>query len=220
MWIEALRSRGFETGSVAIELEPLGHSRFGGQGRTDTNRACADLVQGACRCLASPFRREGGESVQAGLEEWSATRWWSDSERSLVCGQTLRRAGRHRQTGTSRSSSQLRAPLPRMWRRTRTDSVSAWPRLGTNDRTVHRVQAKPQRSRQRSIRNLSGMRCGLKKLGADDCARCWRSRPLSFMIQTGVSSAWRMPVPEMRHTTSALPTRNVQISRAHERASD
>jgi integrase len=40
------------------------------------------------------------------------------------------------------------APLPRVWRRTRTDPVSAWPRLGTNDRTVHRMQAKPQRSGQ------------------------------------------------------------------------
>jgi integrase len=55
MWIATLGSRGLETRSVAIEGEPLGHSRFGGQGRTDTNRACAELVQGACRCLAPRF---------------------------------------------------------------------------------------------------------------------------------------------------------------------
>ena len=33
------------------------------------------------------------------------------------------------------TAAALRAPLPRMWRRTRTDPVSPWPRLGTNDRT-------------------------------------------------------------------------------------
>jgi hypothetical protein len=38
----------------------------------------------------------------------------------------------------------------------------AWPRFGTNDRTVHRMQAKPQRSGQLSIRNLSDMRRGLR----------------------------------------------------------
>jgi hypothetical protein len=40
-----------------------------------------------------------------------------DSQRSLVCGQTLCQTGRHTEFGTPRSSSQLRPPLPRMWRR-------------------------------------------------------------------------------------------------------
>jgi site-specific recombinase XerC len=105
-----------------------------------------------CKRLVHVWLRDSGvnwgEGVQAGFEEWSATRCWSDSQRSLVCGQTVRQACRHRQFGAPRSSSQLRAPLPRLWSRTRTDPVSAWPCLGTNDRTVHRLQAKPQRSGQ------------------------------------------------------------------------
>ena len=87
MWITSLGSRGFETGSVAIEGEPLGYCRSGGQGRTDTNGACAELVQRAYGRLAPPFESERRESVQTGFEERSATRWWSDSQRSLVCGQ-------------------------------------------------------------------------------------------------------------------------------------
>src|SRR6266853_3821791 len=101
MWIATLGGRGFETGSTAIEGEPLGHCRFGGQGWPDSNGPGAELVQGACRCLAPPFRLERGESVQTGFEEWSATRCWGDSQRSLVCGQTLRQADRYRQSGTS-----------------------------------------------------------------------------------------------------------------------
>jgi hypothetical protein len=48
MWIATLGSRGFATGSVSIEGEPLGHCRFGWQGRTIANRTRADMVQGAC----------------------------------------------------------------------------------------------------------------------------------------------------------------------------
>jgi hypothetical protein len=41
------------------------------------------------------------------------------------------------------------------------------------------------------------------------------------MIQTDVSSAWRMPVPEMRHTTGALPTRMIRFHvRTRERPTD
>jgi hypothetical protein len=137
---------GLRLDQLQLEGEPLGHCRFGGQGRTDSNGACAELVQGTCRCLAPPFGRERWESVQTGFEEWSATRCWGDSQRSLVCGQTLRQSGRHRQSGTSRSSSQLRAHLPWMWRRTRTDPVSARPCLGASDGAVHRMQAEAQRS--------------------------------------------------------------------------
>src|SRR5258708_38922179 len=73
-----------ETRSVAIEGEPLGHCRFGWQGRTGANGTCARWVQGACGCLAPSFGRERGTSVQADLEEWSATRCRGDSQRSLV----------------------------------------------------------------------------------------------------------------------------------------
>jgi hypothetical protein len=54
-----------------------------------------------CRFLAPRFWREWGKSVQAGFEEWSAARWWRDSQRSLVCGQTVCQAGQHRESGTS-----------------------------------------------------------------------------------------------------------------------
>jgi hypothetical protein len=43
---DARKSR-VETGTVAVEGEPLDHSRFVGQGPTDTNGACSGLVQGA-----------------------------------------------------------------------------------------------------------------------------------------------------------------------------
>src|ERR1700686_5304011 len=148
MWIASLGSRGVETGSVAIEGEPLGYCRSGGQGRTDANGACAELVQGAYGRLAPPFESERRESVQTGFEERSATRWWSDSQRSLVCRQTLCRTGRHTEFGTPRSSSRWRPPLPRMWRRTRTDPVSTRPRFRANDGTLYRMQAEPQRSGQ------------------------------------------------------------------------
>src|SRR5258708_6451561 len=100
MWIATLGSRGFETGSAAIEGEPLGYCRFGGQGRTRTNRACPSLVQAAGGCLAPPFERERRQSVQTGFEEWSAPRCWRDSQRSLVFGQTVCQTGWHREFGT------------------------------------------------------------------------------------------------------------------------
>jgi hypothetical protein len=98
---------GLRLDQLQFEGEPLGHCRFGGQGRTDSNGACAQLVQGARRCLAPPFGRERGESVQTGFEEWSAAGCCGDRQRSLVCSQTLRQAGPHRQSGTSRASRKL-----------------------------------------------------------------------------------------------------------------
>src|SRR5262249_42419008 len=47
---------GLEPGSVAIERGSLGHCQFSRQGSTTTNGACAVVVQGACRCLASEFQ--------------------------------------------------------------------------------------------------------------------------------------------------------------------
>ena len=46
---------GLRLDQLQLEGEPLGHCRFGWQGRTATNRTCAGLVQGTCGCLAPPF---------------------------------------------------------------------------------------------------------------------------------------------------------------------
>jgi hypothetical protein len=35
--------------------------------------------------------------------------------------------------------------------------------------------------------------------------------PLSFVIRMGLSTAWRMPEPEIRHTTGAQPTRMIRF---------
>jgi hypothetical protein len=48
----------------------------------------------------------------------------------------------------------LRPPVPRLWRRTGTDPVSAWPRLCANDGTVYREQAKTARRGERSPRDF------------------------------------------------------------------
>ena len=51
-----------------------------------------------------------------------------------LCTLFSSQTGQHRQSGTTRSSSQLRAPMPGMWRRTRTDPVSAsHPKHGRNE---------------------------------------------------------------------------------------
>ena len=59
MWIATLGSRGFEVGSTSIEGGPLGHCRFGWQGRTATNGTCAGLVQGG---LVDVWLRNSGVS--------------------------------------------------------------------------------------------------------------------------------------------------------------
>ena len=45
-------------------------------------------------------------------------------------------------------SSHLRPPVPWLWRRTGTNSVSAWPRLRANNGTVHRQQTEASRCRE------------------------------------------------------------------------
>jgi integrase len=68
-----------------------------------------------------------------------------DSERGLVCREAMCLSGWPDQPRSSRSSSHLRPALPWLWRRTRTDSVSARPRFGANNRAVHRKQTEASR---------------------------------------------------------------------------
>ena len=145
MWIATLGSRGFEPRPVAIEGGSLGHCQFGRQRKTATNGTSAVVVQGACRCLAPAFGSERRKSIQAGFEGGNATRSWRDSQRSLVRGEAVRRTGRHKQSGTPRSSPHLRPPVPWLWRRTGTDSVSAWSRFCANNGAVHRKQTEASR---------------------------------------------------------------------------
>ena len=129
MWIATLGSRGFEPRPVAIEGGALGHCQFGRERKTATNGTCAVVEQRASRCMAPAFGSERGKSIQACFEGGNATRSGRDSQRSLVRGETVRPASRHKQSGPPRSSPHLRAPVPWLWRRTRTDSVSPWPRV-------------------------------------------------------------------------------------------
>ena len=65
MWIEALGSRGFEPGPVAVEGGPLGHCQFGGERKTSTNRSGTVMEQGTSQCVAPAFGSERGENIQA-----------------------------------------------------------------------------------------------------------------------------------------------------------
>ena len=70
------------------------------QRRATKNGPCAIVVQGACRCLAPAFGSERRKSIQTAFEEWNATGRWRDSQRSLVCGEAVRRTGRYKRSGT------------------------------------------------------------------------------------------------------------------------
>ena len=95
---------------------------------------CKELVDAWLRTFQGKRRK----SIQAGIEGRNSTTLWCDSKRSLVRGEAVRWTCRHKQSGTTRPSPHLRPPVSRLWRRTRTDSVSAWPRFCTNNGTVHR----------------------------------------------------------------------------------
>jgi hypothetical protein len=56
----------------------------------------------------------------------------------------------------------LRAPLPWLWRRTGTDSVSPWPCFCADHGAVHREQTEASRCGERSTWNFSRMRHRLK----------------------------------------------------------
>lgn len=63
---ERSRTRNAGNGSGAIGNRPgtpLGYCRFGGQGRTHANDACAELVQGAGGCFAPAFERKRKANV-------------------------------------------------------------------------------------------------------------------------------------------------------------
>src|SRR5271165_6650755 len=106
MWIATLGSSGFETGSDAIEGEPLGHCRFGWQGRTATNGTCAGLVQGACGCLAPPFGPAytiWHPTIFVAVAPASAMDVEANSNRSSFCLATLRCKRRNGISDASRS---------------------------------------------------------------------------------------------------------------------
>ena len=93
------------------------HGRWGivdidRQGKTASNGASAVMVQAASGCMARTCGRERRESIQKSFESGKATRSWRDSQRSLVCGQSVCPAGRHSQSGAPRSSSHLCPTLP------------------------------------------------------------------------------------------------------------
>jgi len=102
--------------------------------------AAALLVQAIAGCMALAFGDWRGTSIQKSFESGKATRGWRDRERGLVCGQAMRPTGRNTQSGAPRPSSHLRPALPRLQRRTRTDSISAWPRFGADNGAIHRQQ--------------------------------------------------------------------------------
>jgi hypothetical protein len=110
MRIATLGSRGFGPRSVAIAGGSLGHCQFGRERKTATNGTCAVVEQRASRCLAPAFGGERGKSIQACFEGGNATRSWRDSQRSLVRGEAVRPAGRHKQSRTPRSSPLCRVP--------------------------------------------------------------------------------------------------------------
>ena len=56
MWTATFRSRELAIRSTAIEGKPLGHRRYGRQGRTAANDTGAGLVYGVDRCLDSRLR--------------------------------------------------------------------------------------------------------------------------------------------------------------------
>jgi hypothetical protein len=100
MRIATLGSRGFEPGPAAVEGGSLGHCQFDRKGRSATNGTCAVLVQGACRCVAPAFGSDRREGIQAGIEGRNPKRSRRDGQRSQVRGETVRRTGRHKQSGT------------------------------------------------------------------------------------------------------------------------
>jgi site-specific recombinase XerC len=134
---------------VGLDLDQLqsreGHCQFGRERKTATNGTCAVVEQRASRCLAPAFGSERGKSIQACFEGGNATRSWRNSQRSLVRGEAVRPPGRHKQSGPPRSSPHLRAPVPWLWRRTGTDSVSPWPRFCADHGAVHRKQTEASR---------------------------------------------------------------------------
>jgi hypothetical protein len=130
---------------VAIEGGSLGHCQFGRERKTTTNDTGTVVEQGASRCLAPAFGSYRGKGIQAGFEGGNATRSRCDSQCCLVFGEAMCLSSWHSQFGTSRPSSHLRPPVSWLWRRTGTDSVSAWPRLCANHGTVHRQQTEVSR---------------------------------------------------------------------------
>jgi site-specific recombinase XerC len=103
-----------------------------------------------------------GKVFRRVLKGGNATRSWRDSQRSLVRGEAVCPEGRHKQSGTSRSSPHLRAPVPWLWRRTGTDSVSPRSRFCADHRAVHRKQTEASRCGERSTWTFSRMRHRLK----------------------------------------------------------
>lgn len=140
---------------VSLDLDQL-QSREGrwvivnlvGKGKRLRTVAVPSWSKELLQCLAPAFWGKQGKSIQAGIERRNATRSWGDSQRSLVRGEAMRPASRHKQPGASRSSSHLRAPVPWLWRRTGTDSVSPWPRFCADHRALHRKQAEASRCRE------------------------------------------------------------------------
>jgi AcrR family transcriptional regulator len=70
---------------------------------------------------------------------------WCDRKRRLVRGKAVRPTSRNKQSGPTRPSPQLRPLVSRIWRRTGTDPVFAWPRFCANNGTVHRQQTEASR---------------------------------------------------------------------------
>ena len=116
----------------------MGHPRFDRQGKTAANSSGSVMVQAASGCMARAFGREPREGVQKGFEEGETTGSWRDGQRGLVCGQAVCARGWHRESGATRSSSYLCPTLPRLQRRTSTDSFSAWARFRPDDGAIHR----------------------------------------------------------------------------------
>jgi site-specific recombinase XerC len=115
-----------------------------GKGGRLRNRTCAVLVQGTCRCMAPAFGSERRKSIQAIVEGRSSGRNWRDGQRRLVHSEAMRRSGRHKQSGSPRSSAHMRPILPWVRRRTGADSVSAWSRFRANNGTLYRSKQKLQ----------------------------------------------------------------------------
>jgi hypothetical protein len=100
MRIATLGSRGFEPGPAAVEGGSLGHCQLIGKGGRLRTVPVPWWCKGACRCVAPAFGSDRREGIQAGIEGRNPKRSRRDGQRSQVRGETVRRTGRHKQSGT------------------------------------------------------------------------------------------------------------------------
>lgn len=98
LWVATFWSGGTDAGPTANASGTVGHRRFDRQRKKVANSSGLVMVQAASGRMAPAFGRERRESIQKSFEGGKATRIWHYSERTLVCGQAVCPACRHRES--------------------------------------------------------------------------------------------------------------------------